>query len=243
MGNVTSSRRWLFRRPRLLALSAGGVIAVLVLAGTLTLAALNLRHVHASGTGGGCSTYGTVTTAPACTFSGHNGSAHFQSNSGCIFTDVGVYVSDNFQRTGATTTTQGSYVYLGLYTYNNCTGDYIASGWGDDNAGTVQFSSTANSLTAQGTIDVTTYNIDGTTSTTTYTLDLTWKIIGTPSRTVSDYHYQSPGFITNAHFTGTSANAIVSGMLSDSTSNFAATPTTDAEWFNATSGTFVTIQK
>ncbi len=248
MGNAPSSRPWLFRRPRLLALAAGGVVAALVLAGTLTIAALNLHHVHASGTGGGggggsdCFYYTTTAPTPACTFSGHNGWAQVQSNSGCVFTDIGVFASDNFSRTGANTT-QGSYLSVEIFTYNNCTGYYISSGWGDDAAGTVQFSATANSLTARDNIEVQTYSPDGTSSTATYTVDLTWKYIGSPIRSESDYHYQAPTFVTSVHYTGTGGNAIVSGTLSDGTTNFAATPSTDAEWLNADSGTFVTIQK
>lgn len=242
MRNATSSRPWLFRRPRLLAVSAAGAVAVLVLASTLTLAALNLRHVHASGTGpGGSCYYMATSTTPACTFSGHTGWADAQSNSGCVSTNTWVYVSDNFARDGGTTG-QSSFVYLNTYRYNSCTWDY-SWGWAYDDAGTVQFSSTANTLTAQGNLTGYTYDSYGTPSPATFTLDLTWKFLGEPNRDVSAFHHQAPNFVTNLHYTGTSGSAIVTGTLSDGTTNFMTSPSTDAEWLNAQSGTFVTIQK
>lgn len=255
MANVTSSRPWFFRSTRRLAITAvGGVVAVLVIASTITLATLNLRHVHASGTGGGgC----YPTTTPACTFSGHNVTAQFESTSGCVISDVYVFASDNFSRSGGTTT-PSSYVYLNTYSYNTCTGDY-SYGWGFDN-GAVQLSQSGDTFTAQGNIAVDVYSSTGggtsagvmgsgtgggggTSTTVNYTLNLTWKGFGTPSRQVSDSHYQSPGFITNLHFTGTSQNALVTGTLSDGTTNFAASSSTFGEWISADSGTFVTIQK
>lgn len=255
MGNATSSRPWLFRRPRVLAISAiGGVMAILVVAGTLTLGALNLHNVHASGTGGG-GCYSP--TSPACTFKGHNGWADFQSNSDCVSSDVYVYVSDDFTRTGGTTT-EGSWISINTNSYNWCTGDF-SYGWGGD-TGTVQVSQTGSTLTAQGSIAVYMYSGNsggtsaglagsgtggggGSTSTVTYTVNLTWKGFGTPSRQMQEFHYQSPGFITSGHYTGTSQNAITSGTLSDGTTNFAASPSTYGEWINADSGTFVNIQK
>ena len=256
MGNATSSRPWLLRRPRVLAISAiGGIVAILVVAGTLTLGALNLHNVHASGTGGG-GCYSA--TGPVCTFKGHNGWADFQSNSDCVSSDVYVYVSDDFSRAGATTTDSSS-ISLNTSSYNYCTGDF-SYGWGYDDTGAVQFSQTGSSLTAQGNVVVYMYTSNGgtsaglagsgtggggggSTSTVTYTVNLTWKGYGTPSRSVSDFHYQSPGFITQGHYTGTSQTAIVSGTLSDGITNFAATPSIYGESINASSGTFVNIQK
>ncbi|MGZ3714968.1 MAG: hypothetical protein ACXVA4_06085 [Ktedonobacterales bacterium] len=257
MANPTSSRPWPFRTTRRLAITAvGGAVAILVVASTLTLAALNLRHVHASGTGGGgC----YPASGPVCTFKGHDASAYFESISGCVISDVDVFASDDFSRSGGTTT-QGSFVYLNTSSYNTCTGD-ISYGWGSD-AGTVQLSASGDSLTAQGNIVVYVYSYSGsggtsagtlggsgtgggggTSSTVNYTLNLTWKSFGQPSSQVSDSHFQSPGYITNMHYTGTSQNALVSGTLSDGTTNFAATPSTFGEWISASSGTFVTIQK
>lgn len=256
MANLTPTRPWLFRSPRRLAITAiGGVVAVLVIAGTVTLTTLNLHNVHASGTGGGgC----YPTSGPACTFKGHNATAQFESTSGCVISDVYVYASDSFSRSGGTTT-PSSFVYLNTYSYNTCTGDY-SSGWGSD-TGSVQLSQSGDSFTAQGNITVYVYSSSGggtsagvmgsgtggggggSSSTVNYTLNLTWKGFGTPSRQVNDSHYQSPGFITNMHFTGTSQNAIVSGTLSDGTTNFAASPSGFGEWINADSGTLVTIQK
>lgn len=256
MAKLPSSRPWPFRTTRRLAITAvGGVVAILVIAGTLTLTALNLNHVHASGTGGGgC----YPTSGPVCTFKGHNASAFFESSSGCVISDVDVFVSDNFSRSGGTTT-QGSFVYLNTSSFNTCTGDF-SYGYGSD-AGTVQLSSSGDSLTAQGNIVVNVFTGSGggtsagtlggsgtgggggTSTTVNYTLNLTWKSFGQPSRQVSDTHFQSPGYITNMHFTGTSQNALVTGTLSDGTTNFAASPSTFGESFSADSGTFVVIQK
>jgi hypothetical protein len=255
MANPTSSRPWPFRTTRRLAITAiGGVVAILVLAGTLTLTALNLSHVHASGTGGGgC----YPTSGPVCTFKGHDATAYFESTSGCVISDVDVFASDDFSRSSGTTS-QSSYVYLNTSSFNTCTGDF-SYGWGYD-AGAVQLSASGDSLTAQGNIVVYvnsgsggtsagtlggsgTGGGGGSTSTVNYTLNLTWKSFGQPSRQVSDSHFQSPGYITNMHFTGTSQNALVTGTLSDGTTNFAASPSTFGEWISASSGTFVVIQK
>ncbi len=257
MGNTPSSRPWLFRRTRLQAITAiGGVVAILVVAGTLTLAALNLHNVHASGTGGG-GCYPTTNSTPVCTFKGHNGWAGFQNSTDCVYNGVDVYVSDDFSRSGATTN-DSSWISLSTYSYNNCTGDY-SYGWGSD-TGAVQLSQSGDTLTAQGNIVVYVYTGNsggtsaglagsgtggggGSSSTVTYTVNLTWKGFGVPSHNISDFHFQSPGFIMQGHYTGTSQNAIVSGTLSDGTTNFAASPSTYGEWVNADSGTFVTIQK
>ncbi len=254
MGNTPSSRPWLFRRTRLQAITAiGGVVAILVVGGTLALAALNLHNVHASGTGGG----GCASTGPVCTFKDHNGWADFQTNSDCVSSEVYVYVSDDFTRTSGTTT-QGSWISLNTFSYNYCTGA-SSYGWGGDTA-TVQYSPSDNSLTAQGSIPVDMYTYTGggtsaglagsgtgggggSTSTVTYTVNLTWKTFGAPNRSVSDFHFQSPGYVENGHYTGTSQNAITSGTLSDGTTNFAASPSTYGEWINADSGTWVMIEK
>lgn len=256
MGNTPSSRPWLFRRTRLQAITAiGGVVAILVVGGTLTLAALNLHNVHASGTGGGgC----YATNGPVCTFKGHSGWADFQSHSDCVSSDVYVYISDDFSRSGATTM-DSSWISLNASSFNNCTGDF-SYGWGYADTGTVQFSQVGDTLTAQGTIPVDMYSGNeggtsagvagsgtggggGSTSTATYTMNLTWKGYGTSSSSVSSFHYQTPGFITQGHYSGSSQNAIVSGTLSDGTTNFAASPSTYGEWINADSGTYVMIEK
>ncbi len=240
MGNAPSSRPWLFRRTRLQAITAiGGVVAILVVAGTLTLAALNLHNVKASGAGGGgdCSS----TTGPVCTFSGHSGTASFASNSDCVTTDIWVFATEGFARSGATSG-ESTYAYVSTNSYNSCTG---ANSWGSgyDFNGAIQWSQATSTLAVQGNVNVNTYNSDGTTSTTPYTINLTWQGYGKPTRQMDSFHTESPTYLSQGHIDGTSQIAYASGTLSDGTTNFAASGTTSSEMMFANSGTFVTIQK
>jgi hypothetical protein len=234
MGNAASSRPRHFRRPRLLAISAVvGVLAIAAVVATLVLLPSLSRPVHASGTGGGC----FPTSGPVCTFKGQTGFATFEGTTSCTVTDIFVFANANFTRSGAATQTS-TMVNLSTEVYNSCTQSF-SEGFGQSFNPTVQSSGT---LTVQGTVDVQTFNSDGTTSTTTYTVDLTWKGFGKSSRQVDSSHFQSPGFITQSHFTGTTQSALVTGTLSDGTTNFAGGSPTFGESLGADSGTFVIIQ-
>jgi len=237
MGNVASSRPGPFRRTRLLAISAVlGALVVAALFATLVVVPLLRGPVHASGTGGGgC----YPTSGHVCTFKGLTGDATFESTSSCTVTDIFVFANANFSRSGGTTQTS-SFLNLSTEVQNTCTGAF-SEGWGQAFNPTVQ--STSDGLTVQGSVDVQTYNDDGTTSTTTYSVDLTWKGFGKSSRQVESSHFQSAGFITQSHFTGTSQSALVTGTLSDGTTNFAGSAPTFGETLGADSGTFMINQK
>jgi hypothetical protein len=237
MGNAASSRLGLFRRTRFLAISAViGVLAISAVVASLVLLPSLSHPVHASGSGGGgC----FPTTGPVCTFKGQTADATFESTSSCTVTDIFVFANANFSRSGGTTQTN-TFLDLNTEVFNTCTGDFT-DGFGQSFNSTVQSSS--GTLTAQGSVDVQTFNPDGTVSTTTYTVDLTWKGFGKSSRQVESFHFQSPGFITQSHFTGTTQSALVTGTLSDGTTNFAGSSPTFGESLSADSGTFVIIQK
>ena len=237
MGNAASSRLGLFRRTRLLAISAVlGVLAIAAVVTTLVLMPALSRPVHASGSGGGgC----FPTSGPVCTFKGQTAFATFESTTSCTVTDIFVFVNANFSRSGGSTQTS-TFLNLSTEVFNTCTGDFT-EGFGQAFNPTVQSSS--GTLTAQGSVDVQTFNPDGTTSTTTYSVNLTWQGFGKSSRQVDSMHFQSPGFITQSHFTGTTQSALVTGTLSDGTTNFAGSSPTFGESLGANSGTFVIIQK
>jgi hypothetical protein len=237
MGNVASSRPGLFRRTRLLAISAVlGFLAVSALFATLVVVPLLSGPVHASGTGGGgC----TPTSGPVCTFKGQSGDATFESTTSCTVTDIFVFANANFSRSGGTTQTS-SFLNLSTEVQNTCTGAF-SEGFGQAFNPTVQ--STSDGLTVQGSVDVQTYNDDGTTSTTTYSVDLTWKGFGKSSRSVESSHFQSAGFVTQSKFTGTTQSALVTGTLSDGTTNFAGSSPTFGETLSADSGKFMINQK
>jgi hypothetical protein len=238
MGHAASSRPGLFRRTRLVAISAVvGVVAIAAVVATLMLMPALSNPVHASGSGGGgC----FPTDGHVCTFKGETGFATFQSTTSCTVTNIFVFANANFEHSGATTTQTFAILNLSTQVYNSCTLSF-SYGNGQDFNPTVQ--STSNVLTAQGSVDVLTYNPDGTTSTTTYTVDLTWKGFGRSTRQVESTHFQSAGFITQSHFTGTTRSALVTGTLSDGTTNFAGSSSTLGESLSADSGTFVIIQK
>lgn len=237
MGNATSSRPGLFLRTRLLAISAVvGVLTIAAVVAALVLLPSLSRPVHASGSGGGgC----YPTSGPVCTFNGQTASVAFESTASCTVTDIFVFATANLSRNGGTTQTS-TFLNLSTEVYDTCTGN-ISEGFGQAFTPTVQSSSGA--LTAQGSIDVQDFNSDGTMSTTTYTVNLTWQGVGKPSRQVDSFHFQSPGYITQSHFTGTSQSALVTGTLSDGTTNFAGNSPTFGEYLSADSGTFVIIQK
>lgn len=240
MGNAASSRLGLFRRKRLLVISTVvGVLALSAVVATLVVLPSLSRPVHASGTGGGC----FPTSGPVCTFNGQSGFATFEGTTSCTVTDIFVFVNSNFTRSGANTQTS-AFLNLSTEASNSCTGSF-SEGFGGDFTPTVQSSS--GTLNVQGSVDVQTYtfNSDGTTSTTTttYSVNLTWKGFGKTSRQVDSFHFQAPDFITQSSFTGTSQSALVSGTLSDGTTNFAGSSPTFGESLVADSGTFVIIQK
>src|SRR5215469_5601110 len=196
MGNAASSRPGLFRRTRLLAISAVvGVLAIAAVVATLVLLPSLGRPVHASGTGGGC----FPTSGPVCTFKDQTGFANFEGTTSCAVTDIFVFANANFTRSGSATQTS-TFLNLSTEVSNSCTSSF-SEGFGQDFTPTVQVSS--NTLTIQGSVDVENFNSDGTTSTTTYTVNLTWKGLGKSSRQVDSTHFQSPGFITQSQFTGT----------------------------------------
>jgi hypothetical protein len=236
MGNAASSRPGLFRRTRLLAISAVvGVLAIAAVVATLVLLPALSRPVHASGSGGGC----FPTSGPVCTFKGQTAFATFEGTTSCTVTDIFVFVNAAVTRSGGATQTS-TFLNLSTEVYNSCTQSF-SEGFGQAFNPTVH--SSAGTLNVQGSVDVQIFNSDGTISTTTYTVDLTWKGFGKSSRQVDSLHFQSPNFITQSHFTGTTQSALVTGTLSDGTTNFAGSSPTFGETLGADSGTFVIIQK
>jgi hypothetical protein len=214
------------------------LIATLIVGGTamaavaVTSTGYTVQTAHASG--GGC----VAVSGPVCTFTGHAAIGSFQNASGCAVEDVFVFASEQVTRSGPGGTTTGAEVFVSTSGYNSCT-QTSYYGYSQAFTGTVQ---TSPALTADGTAYVLNYQSDGTTSTQTFTLHLTWKGIGSVSRSVDSFHYQAPGLVSQGHFTGTDQAAIVSGSISDGTTSFAPSSLGIGEMILADSGTFVLIQ-
>jgi hypothetical protein len=196
-------------------------------------------RVFGSGTGGGgCFS----SNGPSCTFKGHNAFADFGSVSpdGCVFSDASVFVFDNFTNPGRVSTKA---VQVNINVFNNCTGMSIESlsnidpsTFLADFTGSFTFGTGLSSLTLNGTAPMFD-NFSGAPSGTA-TLSLTWKGYG-PTFTFEDNnHSRSPGFALNSHSKGASRSAEASGTFTDpSGTNFASTPTLNADLGNAQGGT------
>jgi hypothetical protein len=202
------------------------------------------RPAHASpnsGSPGGC----FADTGPRCTTIGPDASAIFGSvsSNGCLFTSAEMQPFQSLTRPG-NVTSQSVLVLMSVF--DACGGLQVM--------GASNFDSTAQDLNFTGTIQfgsqLSTARVSGTAtmfdsfSNTTFiaTIDVTWQGYGPTTRSFDSSHFRAPGVIVNQHFNGTSRAAEASGVLSDGSANFAATPTLDAELHDVTTG-FVQLIK
>jgi hypothetical protein len=213
-----------------------GLVAVLAVVGVM---AFNARTAHGSGTGGGgCFN----TSGPACTFKGNSSFNDFGtvSSDGCIFTDAQVSFFDSLTRPGNVATQS---VFVSISKWDSCNGIQLeyASNF-DPNSGastfngTVQFGANLSSDTVNGTAPM----YDGNTGNLVFTttINLIAKGYGSTSKFSDSSHFHAPGFVMNAHFTGTSRSSATSGTFTDDAgNNIAATPSLSSELENSIGGT------
>ena len=223
-------------------LGVGGVVAVLAIAAVVAVSALRAPAARAGGSGVAC----LPTSGPVCTFKFHAGTAFFESASSCLTIDVLVFASENFTRSGAGGVTDEPSLQIQDSGTNSCDGSsFYGSGalFGGDLQ--VHANTNGDTLIAQGNVPVTNTYGDGSTATATYAVTLTWQAAGQPgSPTTQTFHFRSPYFQIEGHFTGTSVPAVVSGGVSDGANSYVQTTNPySPTLLDASSGTYVVISR
>jgi hypothetical protein len=155
--------------------------------------------------------------------------------SGCIVTDVGVFVRDeNFQNPPGSGS-PSSWVFLSISQYDYCRNTQLLYADGFTSLAEADFQTTRRLDWATLNTTVTVYNYTSDEFFDVY-VDLTWTGSGPLSRQNSHFHSHSPGCNINSHFSGTFRFAEASGTVSDGTTNFAAEGSDFAQIFSAKSG-------
>lgn len=227
------------RSARRLIVAAAFAIAAVALAAGIAIGVLRVPAAHAGGSGVAC----IPTSGPVCTFKFHAGTAFFESAGSCQTIDVQVFAFENFSRSGSGGVTDEPSLQIQAYGTNSCDGSsFYGSGalFGGDIQ--VQASNNGQTLTAQGSIPVTNTYADGSTTTVTYAINLTWQAAGQAAPTTQSFHYRTPYYQTEGHFTGTSVPAVVTGTVSDGANTYVQTtnPYSPTE-LDASSGTDVVM--
>lgn len=198
------------------------VVASLVLAGTATLATLNLRHVHASGTGlNACFPSAGSST---CHFSGFTAYAQFNPDSdSCIYTSASIFVADKVLRDQPGEPAGQPFISVSIFRLDTCASGYtpLEDAYGTTTSVDIKHDAALGSASATATVPITDYY---TQATSTVTIDLKWKGIGSLTNVIDRQAYGSGHFMFRTHFTGDSRAAVVSGTISEGTTNYAATP-------------------
>ncbi len=232
------NRNVLLRRPWL---TAGLVVASLVLVSTLTVAALNLRHVRASGTGGGGG-YGGYNEClytggdPACHFSGSVAQALFNTGgdgTNCVFTSMNVFVSENVIHNQPGTPTGAPHIFVSVFRYDNCAYTMLEDSFGYTTGFDYTHDASMESASVNATVPLTDY-VTGTTR--NVTLNLVWKGFGNVDSYMDNYEYQTGHTIFRSHFSADDRQAIVTGTLTDGTTSSSLGPNL-ARLYNAQGGT------
>lgn len=244
------------RRLAVVALSSGGVAALVAILGVTLLA----FHAHtafgSSSGGGGCFS----TSGPVCTFKDHTAFADFTSVSadGCLFTDAFVQPFDNLTSPGHNAS-QSVYVNINVWNYCSsgsggtpapsgssscgpgCGGGGLVYSVSDADpvtgipsfTGTVQFTQLS-SAAVNGTATMFD-NFTGAQAFTT-TINVAWHGYGPASTFIDNIHDRAPGFQMNTHSIGSSCGAEASGTITDQSGTNLATPATLNASLNNDSG-------
>ena len=174
-------------------------------------------------------------------FKGQSANAHFSSvdPSGCIYTDVFVYASEQIIATQPGPGTPSSGASLSILQFDACTGTQLigADGFASLTGPDFQVSKKLNSATLNTTVNVFDY-LTGTSY--DVSIALTWTGISPLGRQTSEFHYQFAGCHQNYHNNGTFRFAQASGSVSDGVTDFAASPSADASISSAKSGSVST---
>jgi hypothetical protein len=176
-------------------------------------------------------------------FKGNSADAYFYSTdpSGCIFTNVYVFASDDASIShdppGPPNSFSGSVASVYIYQYDSCN-DYISlmdascyASLADPDFQVI--GRDLDSATLNTTLDCFDY-VSG--SSFDVSVALVWTGTGNPVVQRSNSHFWTPGYVVNSHSTGTFRSAEASGSVSDGITNFTPNPASYASIQNAKSG-------
>ncbi|MEO7839312.1 MAG: hypothetical protein ABIU06_08180 [Anaerolineales bacterium] len=173
----------------------------------------------------------TVSAGGGGTFrlKGQTANAHFSNvdQSGCIYTDVYIYASEEIVSTQPGPGSPSSGAYVSIYQFDACTGTQLlgAGGFVPLAESDFQVSKKLESAGLNTTVTVFDY-LSG--SSYNVSVALTWSAISPIGRQTSQYHYQFAGCHQKYHSNGTFRFAQVSGSVSDGVTDFAVSPFSDA---------------
>ena len=178
------------------------------------------KGITASAGGGGGGTF---------KLKGQTASAHFSNvdQSGCIYTDVYVYASEEIVSTQPGPSTPSSGASVSIYQFDACTGTQLlgADGFVPLAEPDFQVSKKLESAGLNTTVTVFDY-LSG--SSYNVSVALNWSAISPIGRQTSQSHYQFAGCHQKYNSNGTFRFAQVSGSVSDGVTDFAASPFADA---------------
>jgi hypothetical protein len=174
---------------------------------------------------------------------GDTASAEFFSYdaSGCISTDVFVFVSESREHNQPGAPTDGGQVFADISRYDECHGfapvEFL---FGDAPLAPEDFQTSGNaqSATFHKTLVMSSF-LTG--NSTPVTFDITWNGDGAPTTSHTHQVYSSPGLRFSASLHGTSRPATATGSISDGTTQFAPVPSLSASLTSTTTGS-VTLQ-
>ena len=172
---------------------------------------------------------------------GQSANAHFSNvdQSGCIYTDVYVYASEEIVSTQPGPGTPSSGASVSIYQFDACTGTQLlgADGFVPLAGPDFQVSKKLDSAALNTTITVFDY-LTG--SSYDVSIALTWTATSPLGRQTSQSHYQFAGCHQTYHNNGTFRFAQVSGSVSDGVTDFAASPFSDASISSVKTGSVST---
>jgi len=190
------------------------------------------KGITASAGGGGGGTF---------KLKGQTANAHFSNvdQSGCIYTDIYIYASEEVVSTQPGPGTPSSGASVSIYQFDVCTGTQLlgADGFMPLAESDFQVSKKLESAGLNTTVTVFDY-LSG--SSYNVSVALNWSAISPIGRQTSQSHYQFAGCHQKYNSNGTFRFAQVSGSVSDGVTDFAASPFADASISSVKTGSVST---
>jgi len=190
------------------------------------------KGITASAGGGGGGTF---------KLKGQTANAHFSNvdQSGCIYTDIYIYASEEVVSTQPGPGTPSSGASVSIYQFDTCTGTQLlgADGFVPLTESDFQVSKKLESAGLNTTVTVFDY-LSG--SSYNVSVALNWSAISPIGRQTSQSHYQFAGCHQKYNSNGTFRFAQVSGSVSDGVTDFAASPFADASISSVKTGSVST---
>ena len=179
----------------------------------------------------------TAWAADVFKLKGQSADAVFSSvdASGCIFTNVFVFASDDAIHNPPGAGNSSSVAILYISRYDSCSGTQLlgASGFATLADADFQVQNKLDAATLTATVNVFDFVSNASFN---VAVNLTWTATGPTSRQNSHFHFQSPGCTVNGQSNSTFRPASASGSVSDGATNFIAAPANGAELSSVKNG-------